>query len=42
VIELTCKRENHDQSMDPATNEARAILDRWQAGKRGVAAAATA
>ena len=42
VIELTCKRDNHDQSMNPATNEARAILDRWQASKRGVAAAATA
>ncbi len=33
VIELTCKRANHDQAMDPATNRARAILDQWQAGK---------
>ena len=33
VIELTAKMPNHAQSMDPAQNEARTILDRWQAGK---------
>jgi len=33
VIELTCKREGHDGAMDPATNGARDILARWQAGK---------
>jgi catechol 2,3-dioxygenase-like lactoylglutathione lyase family enzyme len=35
VIELTCKMPGHDAAMNPATNEARAILDRWQAAKRG-------
>jgi catechol-2,3-dioxygenase len=30
VIELTAKRPDHDQRMDPATNGAREILDRWQ------------
>lgn len=30
VIELTAKRPNHDERMDPATNGAREILDRWQ------------
>jgi catechol 2,3-dioxygenase-like lactoylglutathione lyase family enzyme len=40
VIELTCKRANHDQAMDPATNRARAILDQWQAGKAVAAEAA--
>jgi catechol 2,3-dioxygenase-like lactoylglutathione lyase family enzyme len=34
VIELTAKRPNHDVEMDPATNGARAKLDRWQAAKR--------
>lgn len=34
VVELAAKMPNHDQAMDPARNEARAILDRWQAGKR--------
>jgi catechol 2,3-dioxygenase-like lactoylglutathione lyase family enzyme len=33
VLELAAKMPNHAQSMDPARNEARAILDRWQAGK---------
>lgn len=33
VVELAAKMPNHDQAMDPARNEARAILDRWQAGK---------
>jgi catechol 2,3-dioxygenase-like lactoylglutathione lyase family enzyme len=31
VIELTAKLPGHDRAMDPATNGARAILDRWQA-----------
>ncbi|HEX7384060.1 MAG TPA: VOC family protein [Burkholderiaceae bacterium] len=34
VIELTAKRTEHDAAMDPATNGARAELDRWQAAKR--------
>jgi len=34
VIELTAKLPGHDAAMDPATNGARAILDRWQAAKR--------
>ncbi len=33
VIELTTKREGHDEAMQPATNNARKILDDWQAGK---------
>ena len=33
VIELTAKTPEHEQLMDPATNEARAILDRWEAKK---------
>ena len=33
VIELTCRKEGHDQAMDPARNGARAILDRWTAAK---------
>jgi len=33
VIELTAKMPNHDQEMNPATNQARAILDRWQQAK---------
>jgi len=33
VIELTARLPGHDQAMDPATNGARAKLDRWQAGK---------
>ncbi len=33
VIELTCKREGHDQALDPRKNDARALLDKWQAGK---------
>ncbi len=38
VIELTAKRDNHDEAMNPATNGARAKLDAWQAekGKAGV------
>ena len=33
VIELTAKRPDHDEKMDPATNGARAELDAWQARK---------
>ncbi len=33
VIELTAKTPDHARMMDPATNGARAILDRWQAEK---------
>jgi len=33
VIELTARTEDHDRAMDPETNHARAILDRWQARK---------
>jgi catechol 2,3-dioxygenase-like lactoylglutathione lyase family enzyme len=33
VIELTAKRPDHDQQMDPAKNKARAKLDVWQARK---------
>ncbi|CAN5302978.1 VOC family protein [soil metagenome] len=33
VIELTGKRDNHDELMDPAVNNARSHLDRWQAVK---------
>ena len=33
VIELTAKTEDHDSILDPATNNARGILDGWQALK---------
>jgi catechol 2,3-dioxygenase-like lactoylglutathione lyase family enzyme len=33
VIELTAKRENHDEAMDPSKNGARDTLDRWQMEK---------
>lgn len=33
VIELTAKRDNHDEAMDPTKNGARASLDTWQAKK---------
>jgi catechol 2,3-dioxygenase-like lactoylglutathione lyase family enzyme len=33
VVELTAKRENHDQAMDPQKNDARATLARWQKEK---------
>jgi catechol 2,3-dioxygenase-like lactoylglutathione lyase family enzyme len=33
VIELTAKRPDHDQKMDPSKNEARAHLDAWQRAK---------
>ena len=35
VIELTAKTAAHEHEMDPARNEARAKLDRWQRDKRG-------
>ncbi len=35
VIELTAKKERHDEVMDPAQNDARGILDRWQESKAG-------
>ena len=40
VIELTAKKQGHDQAVDPASNGARAKLDRWTAGRRGSAPAA--
>ncbi|HUH04796.1 MAG TPA: VOC family protein [Kofleriaceae bacterium] len=33
VIELTAKRDNHDEAMDPARNGARGALARWQRDK---------
>jgi catechol 2,3-dioxygenase-like lactoylglutathione lyase family enzyme len=33
VIELAAKQPNHAKAMDPATNGARDILERWQAEK---------
>jgi catechol 2,3-dioxygenase-like lactoylglutathione lyase family enzyme len=33
VIELTGKRPNHDEAMNPALNKARAHLDAWQKTK---------
>jgi catechol 2,3-dioxygenase-like lactoylglutathione lyase family enzyme len=33
VIELTAKKPNHDEMMDPARNGAREKLAAWQAGK---------
>jgi catechol 2,3-dioxygenase-like lactoylglutathione lyase family enzyme len=33
VIELTAKRDGHDNAMNPATNGARAILDDWSSNK---------
>ncbi len=33
VIELTAKRDDHDEAMDPSKNGARAKLDAWQAAK---------
>ena len=40
VIELTAKTPEHARMMDPATNGARAILDRWEAEKTHVPASA--
>ena len=42
VIELTAKTPAHARLMDPAKNQARAILQRWQAAKSPVTAAAAA
>ncbi len=42
VIELTCKRAGHDESMDPAYNGARTKLDAWQAEKAGKTESTTA
>ena len=39
VIELTAKTPGHAHMMDPATNDARAILDRWQTEKAHAPAA---
>lgn len=33
IVELTTKKEDHDEVMDPELNHAREILDRWQAEK---------
>ena len=33
VIELTAKRPGHAETMDPSTNDARGLLDRWQEDK---------
>ena len=33
VIELTAKRDNHDEAMDPASNGARQTLDAWEVAK---------
>ena len=33
VIELTAKRDNHDEAMDPKASNARGKLDTWQASK---------
>ena len=33
VIELTARMANHDEAMDPSKNDARGLLDRWQAAK---------
>jgi catechol 2,3-dioxygenase-like lactoylglutathione lyase family enzyme len=33
VIELTAKTDDHDSLLDPAINNARGILDDWQASK---------
>ena len=41
VIELTAKAPEHDRLMDPSTNEARAILERWQAEKAQAPATAS-
>jgi catechol 2,3-dioxygenase-like lactoylglutathione lyase family enzyme len=39
VIELCCKRDSHDQLMDPAVNGAREKLQRWTAARRAARAA---
>ncbi len=39
VIELCTPREGHDQAMDPASNGARQLLQRWTEGRSAVTAA---
>jgi catechol 2,3-dioxygenase-like lactoylglutathione lyase family enzyme len=34
VVELTAKMPGHDAGLNPQTNHARAILDKWQAEKK--------
>jgi catechol 2,3-dioxygenase-like lactoylglutathione lyase family enzyme len=34
VVELTAKATSHDTAMDPLQNDARGILNRWQAARR--------
>ena len=34
VVELTALRDNHDEAMDPARNEARVKLEQWQQENR--------
>ena len=41
VIELAAKTPAHDSAMNPATNGARAKLERWSAGKQRKAATAS-
>ncbi len=41
VIELAAKTSAHDSAMNPATNGARAKLERWTAGKHRKAATAS-
>jgi catechol 2,3-dioxygenase-like lactoylglutathione lyase family enzyme len=36
VIELTTKQPDHERAMDPALNNARGKLDRWQSAKQQV------
>lgn len=38
VIELTAKTPQHDEMMDPERNEARSVLEAWQADKASMAA----
>jgi catechol-2,3-dioxygenase len=40
VLELTAKTPEHARMMDPVTNGARAILDRWQAEEVQIPASA--
>jgi catechol 2,3-dioxygenase-like lactoylglutathione lyase family enzyme len=42
VIELCAKRPGHDAQMDPATNGARGVLERWTAAKAQAAPAGAA
>ena len=37
VVELTAKRQNHDQATDPARNHAREILDQWTRERAAIA-----